>query len=68
MKFGTAFLFSESGLRRERAMGKKLTAARNELRHAQEDLERMRTTKNLDQADDAWRDLLGRLTRVWNKT
>jgi hypothetical protein len=49
-------------------MGKKLEAARSELRMAEQAIRDMRVAKDLDALDRAWKDFLGRLTRIWNKT
>ncbi|MBR7961269.1 hypothetical protein KDW41_12515 [Burkholderia vietnamiensis] len=49
-------------------MGKKLEAARKELRYATESIEKMRAATTHADLERAWIDLLGYLTKVWNKT
>ncbi|EIM99589.1 hypothetical protein WQE_18174 [Paraburkholderia hospita] len=49
-------------------MGKKLEAARKEMAFARKSLEQMRSADDLGAFDNHWKDLLGRLTRLWFKT
>lgn len=49
-------------------MGKKLDAARKELGYANESIEKMRAARTHADLERAWIDLLGYLTKVWNKT
>jgi hypothetical protein len=49
-------------------MGTKLKAAREELARARVALEQLETARNAPAMDDAWKECIGRLTRLWNKT
>jgi hypothetical protein len=49
-------------------MGKKLDAARKELGYANESIEKMRAAATHADLERAWIELLGCLTKVWNKT
>lgn len=49
-------------------MGKRLDAARGEIEKAKEALESMKNANDPKTFDSEWKDLLGRLTRMWNKT
>ncbi|PVX71835.1 hypothetical protein [Paraburkholderia unamae] len=49
-------------------MGKKLDAARRELDLARSALAKMETASDVEEFDLQWKEVLGRLTRLWNKT
>lgn len=49
-------------------MGRKLEAARDELRRARECVDRMSKAASLGEFDDAWKDCIARLSRFWYKT
>lgn len=49
-------------------MGKKLDAARKELEYGKESIAKMRAARAHADLERAWIDLLGYLTKVWNKT
>ncbi|WP_244808006.1 hypothetical protein [Caballeronia zhejiangensis] len=49
-------------------MGKRLNAARTELRFAREAIEAMKAARTIAELDVHWKEFLSRTTRIWNKT